>query len=74
MVIRRDRYLKQVINKKKNGMIKIVTGIRRCGKSYLLNVLFRQHLLDEGVQERDIIMLALDEDTNIQYRNPLELG
>ena len=74
MVIRRDRYLKQVISKKKNGMIKIVTGIRRCGKSYLLNVLFRQHLLDEGVQERDIIMLALDEDVNIQYRNPLELG
>ncbi len=50
-------------------MIKIVTGIRRCGKSYLLNVLFRQHLLDEGMQERDIIMLALDEDTSIRYRN-----
>lgn len=58
----------QIINKK-NGMIKIVTGIRRCGKSYLLNVLFRQHLLDEGVQERDIIMLALDEDINIRYCN-----
>lgn len=56
MIIRRDRYLKQVISKKKNGMIKIVTGIRRCGKSYLLNVLFHQHLLDEGVQERDIIV------------------
>ena len=55
-------------------MIKIVTGIRRCGKSYLLNVLFRQHLLDEGVDEHDIIMLALDEDVNIRYRNPLELG
>ncbi len=49
MIIRRDRYLKQVINKKKNGMIKIVTGILRCGKPYRLNVLFRQHLLDEGV-------------------------
>ena len=73
MIIRRDRYLKQIISKK-NGMIKIVTGIRRCGKSYLLNVLFRQRLLNEGVQERDIIMLALDEDINIQYRNPLELG
>lgn len=69
MIIRRDRYLKQVISKKKNGMIKIVTGIRRCGKSYLLNVLFRQHLFDEGVQERDIIMLALDEDINIRYCN-----
>jgi len=55
-------------------MIKIVTGIRHCGKSYFLNVLFRQHLLDEGVQDRDIIMLALDEDINMRHRNPLELG
>lgn len=74
MLVKRDRYLKQVIDRKRDGMIKIVTGIRRCGKSYLLNVLFRQHLLDEGVQERDIIMMALDEDINIRYRNPLELG
>ena len=66
--------MKQIIAKKKDGMIKIVTGIRRCGKSYLLNVLFRQHLLDEGVEERDVIMLALDEDVNIRYRNPIELG
>lgn len=55
-------------------MIKIITGIRRCGKSFLLNVLFRQHLIDEGVEERNIIMLALDEDINMRYRNPLELG
>ena len=74
MVIKRDRYLKQIIEKKRDGMIKIVTGIRRCGKSYLMNVLFRQHLLEEGVDERDIVMLALDEDVNIRYRNPLELG
>lgn len=74
MIIKRDRYLKQLIARKKDGMIKIVTGIRRCGKSYLLNVLFRQHLIDEGIKERDIIMMALDEDTNIRYRNPLELG
>ena len=66
--------MQNIIEKKRDGMIKIVTGIRRCGKSYLLNVLFRQHLLDEGVEERDIIMLALDEDVNIRYRNPLELG
>ena len=58
MVIKRDRYLKQIIEKKRDGMIKIVTGIRRCGKSYLMNVLFRQHLLEEGVDERDIVMLA----------------
>jgi len=74
MVIKRDRYLKQIVAKEKDGMIKIVTGIRRCGKSYLLNVLFRQHLLEEGVEEHDIIMLALDEDVNMRYRNPLELG
>ena len=58
MVIKRERYLKQIIEKKGDGMIKIVTGIRRCGKSYLMNVLFRQHLLEEGVDERDIVMLA----------------
>ena len=74
MVIKRERYLKQIIEKKRDGMIKIVTGIRRCGKSYLMNVLFRQHLLEEGVDDRDIVMLALDEDVNIRYRNPLELG
>ena len=74
MIINRDRYLSQLIAKKRDGMIKIITGIRRCGKSYLLNVLFRQHLLDEGVDGRDIIMLALDEDVNARYRNPLELG
>ena len=74
MVIKRERYLKQIIEKKRDGMIKIVTGIRRCGKSYIMNVLFRQHLLEEGVDERDIVMLALDEDVNIRYRNPLELG
>ena len=73
-MVKRDRYLKQLIAKQKDGMIKIVTGIRRCGKSYLLNVLFRQHLLGEGVPERDIIMLALDEEANMRYRNPLELG
>lgn len=74
MVIKRDRYLKQLVAKEHDGMIKIVTGIRRCGKSYFLNVLFRNHLLDEGVEERNIIMLALDEDVNMRYRNPLELG
>lgn len=74
MKIQRDRYLRQIIAKKNDSMIKIITGIRRCGKSYLLNVLFRQHLMDIGVAEQNIIMLALDEDVNAKYRNPLELG
>jgi len=74
MRIQRDRYLSQIIAKKNDGMIKIITGIRRCGKSYLLNVLFRQHLIDSGVSEQDIITLALDEDINVKYRNPIELG
>jgi predicted AAA+ superfamily ATPase len=74
MKIQRDRYLSQIIAKKDDGMIKIITGIRRCGKSYLLNVLFRQHLMDTGVAEQNIVMLALDEDINAKYRNPLELG
>lgn len=66
--------MNQLIAKEKDGMIKIITGIRRCGKSYLLNVLFRKHLLENGVDEQDIVMLALDEDINARYRNPLELG
>ena len=74
MEIRRDRYLNKLIAKKQNGMIKIVTGIRRCGKSYLLNHLFRQHLLASGVGEEDIVILALDEEVNAKYRNPFELG
>ena len=74
MEIRRDRYLNKLIAKKQDGMIKIVTGIRRCGKSYLLNHLFRQHLVGTGVNENDIVELALDEDVNVKYRNPFELG
>lgn len=73
MVIKRERYLHQLIAKKWNGKIKIVTGIRRSGKSYLLNNLFVEHLLNEGVLQTDIIILALDEAVNAKYRNPLEL-
>lgn len=73
MIIKRDRYLQQLIAKKWNGKIKTISGIRRCGKSYLLNNLFVNHLLSEGVEEADIIILALDEAINARYRNPLEL-
>ena len=73
MEIQRNRYLQQMIAKKWNGKIKTITGIRRCGKSYLLNRLFVNHLLNDGVAATDIITLALDDVTNAKYRNPLEL-
>ena len=57
--IERNVYLNKLINRKENGLIKIVTGIRRCGKSYLLNELFVNHLKDSGVKDDHIIKLAL---------------
>lgn len=70
MRIQRDVYLNQLIDKKINGLIKVVTGIRRCGKSYLLFTLFRQHLLDSGVPDDHIIALALDDFANRRYASP----
>ena len=69
-VIRRDNYLKRLIDKKENGLIKVITGIRRCGKSYLLFRLFYDYLLESGVKEEQIIALALDDDAFVQYRDP----
>ena len=73
MNISRDRYLHQLIAKKWNGKIKVITGLRRSGKSYLLNNLFVEHLRREGVKNSEIIILALDEAVNAKFRNPLEL-
>ena len=73
-VIKRDSYLNRIINKKENGLIKVITGIRRCGKSYLLFNLFYDYLIESGVKEEQIITIALDDDTNIQYRDPDELS
>lgn len=73
MVIERKRYLDKLINKRGNGLIKIITGIRRCGKSYLLFNLYKQYLINQGVKEDQIIELALDETINARYRNPIEL-
>lgn len=73
-VIRRDKYLNQLINKQGNGMIKIITGLRRCGKSYLLFNLFYDYLIEHGTNQNNIIKLALDDDRNIQYRNPDKLS
>ena len=73
-MIERNRYLNQLISKKENGMIKVITGIRRCGKSYLLFDIYHKYLNSIGVDDEHIIELALDDDENIKYRNPLELG
>lgn len=70
----RKQYLDQLIRKKDNGRIKVITGLRRSGKSYLLFTLYRQYLLDCGVSEDQIIGLALDEIDNAKYRNPFELN
>ena len=69
----REQYLKEIISKKGNGRIKIITGLRRSGKSVLLFQLYREWLLGEGVKEDQIIALALDILENARYRNPLEL-
>ena len=69
----REQYLKEIISKKDNGRIKIITGLRRSGKSVLLFQLYREWLLGEGVKEDQIIALALDILGNARYRNPLEL-
>lgn len=74
MLIKRDRYLRQLIGKQWNGRIKILTGIRRCGKSTVLFEIFLQYLLNQKMDRGHIITLALDDDKNKQYRNPEELS
>lgn len=73
MEIKRDVYLNRLINKMNNGMIKVITGIRRCGKSYLLFELFYNYLLSIGIKEDHIIKIALDDRMNKKYRDPDEL-
>ena len=70
MEIKRDLYLNKLIRKKHNGLIKVVTGVRRCGKSYLLFNLFHNHLLDNGADENHIIEVALDDRSNKELRDP----
>ena len=74
MIISREKYLDLLIRKQWNGMIKVVTGIRRCGKSTLLLKLFRQNLLDSGIPANNIISLQLDDDQFMKYRDPTELS
>ena len=72
MEIKRKEYIDQLVSKRENGMIKIVSGVRRCGKSYLLFELSRCHLLESGVREDHIISLALDNFDERKYRDPRE--
>ena len=70
MEIKRNRYLERLINHKHNGLIKVITGVRRCGKSYLLFELFKKHLIEQGVKQSHIIEIALDDRKHKDLRNP----
>lgn len=70
MIIDRKEYLDKLYAKRWNGKVKIITGIRRCGKSFLLFKLFKNWLLEEGLQETDFVEIALDRKSDIKYRNP----
>ena len=74
MEIQRDTYLRQLIAYAGDGQIKVITGIRRSGKSYLLRTLYKKYLLSHGVKENQIIGIELDLARDIRYRNPLELA
>ena len=73
-IIKRDEYLKRIIDRKENGLIKVITGIRRCGKSFLLFNLFYDYLIQSGVKEEQIIRIALDDDTFEKYHDSDELS
>ena len=70
MNIKRDKYLNDLINRMHNGMIKVVTGIRRCGKSYLIFTIFKNYLLELGIDEKHIISIELDQRKDRKYRDP----
>ena len=74
MEINRDKYLNQLIDFMWDGQVKVITGIRRCGKSYLLRTLFRKYLLENNTDPEHIISIELDLTRDIKYRNPLELS
>ena len=73
MEIKRDRYLQQIIDFMWDGQVKVITGIRRCGKSYLLNILFKNYLLGQNIPPENIISIELDLTKDIKYRDPLAL-
>lgn len=70
MIINRNEYIERLLAKRWNGKVKIITGIRRCGKSFLLSNLYKNRLIEEGVDENDFIEVALDRKSDMKYRNP----
>lgn len=70
MIVNRYRYIEQLNRSKNNGLIKIITGLRRSGKSFLLKKLFHQHLLDEGVREDHILVIDMESRKNREFKNP----
>ena len=70
MIVNRTTYINQLVRSKGNGLIKIVTGIRRSGKSFLLKKLFRQHLLDDGVQDDHVIIIDMESRKNKAFKDP----
>lgn len=74
MTIKRDQYLKMLKDFAWDGQVKVITGIRRCGKSYLLNTIYKEYLVESGVNPENIICIALDLTKDIKYRNPLVLA
>ena len=73
-MIKRDKYLHQLIANRDNGFPKVITGIRRCGKSYLLKEIYNSYLLEQGVRNDEILVLDLDDFRNAGLRDPIELG
>lgn len=73
MIIERNDYLNKLINRKNNGLVKIITGIRRCGKSYLLDPIFKNYLINDGVKEEHIIKIDLEMRENIELLDPDKL-
>ena len=69
MRIKRDRYLQKLIDRMGNGQIKVITGVRRCGKSFLVFNLFREYLREQGVPDDHVIEIALDDDDNKALRD-----
>lgn len=73
-MIERSVYLNKLIKSKENGFPKVITGIRRCGKSYLLKEIYKKYLIETGIKESNILVLELDEEENSKYRDPIYLG